>query len=118
MRETYRLRGRFFCWALIGFVVFSIGMPLHAARTTRISDVIYRADGLPAAGTLVISWPAFTSGDGEAVAAGRMSVNIGVSGTVDLALVPNTGSTPASYYTVVIKATDGTSSTEYWTVPS
>jgi len=30
-----------------------------AANTTTVQDVVYRADGTPATGTLVISWPAF-----------------------------------------------------------
>jgi hypothetical protein len=92
--------------------------PTHAARTTRVNDTVYRADGLPASGTLLISWPSFTTAAGEAVAAGRMNVAIGPNGLVDVALVPNTGSTPASYYTVVIKSDNGVSTTEYWTVPS
>ncbi|HEU5401215.1 MAG TPA: hypothetical protein VFU86_07655, partial [Terriglobales bacterium] len=118
MENEYRPFGRFFCWILTGVLLFGIALPSHAAHTTRISDTIYRADGLPASGTLVISWPAFTTATGEAVAAGRMNVAIGPDGAVDLSLVPNTGSTPASYYTVVIKSDDGVSRTEYWTVPS
>ncbi|MGE5111903.1 MAG: LamG-like jellyroll fold domain-containing protein [Acidobacteriaceae bacterium] len=118
MENQYRPIGRFFCWILTGLVLLAAATPVHAARTTKVSDTIYRADGLPAAGTLVISWPAFTTVAGEAVASGRMNVKIGANGAVDLALVPNTGSTPASYYTVVIKTDDGVSSTEYWVVPS
>jgi hypothetical protein len=98
--------------------MMSLAMTGHAARTTRVNDIVYRADGLPASGTLVISWPAFTSANREAVAAGRMTVPIGANGAVDVALVPNTGSTPASFYTVVVKSEDGSSMTEFWTVPS
>lgn len=118
MENQYRPIGRFFCWVLTGLVLLAAATPGRAARTTKVSDTIYRADGLPAAGTLVISWPAFTTAAGEAVASGRMNVKIGANGAVDLALVPNTGSTPASYYTVVIKTDDGVSTTEYWVVPS
>lgn len=118
MENKHRPCGRFFCWILTGVFLIAMVVPGHAARTTRVSDTIYRADGLPASGTLVISWPAFTTAAGEAVAAGRMNVAIGPNGSVDVALVPNTGSTPGSYYTVVIKSDDGVSTTEYWTVPS
>lgn len=118
MKNMYRPLGRFFCWILSGVFLFGMALPGHAARTTRVNDTVYRADGLPASGTLVISWPAFTTAAGEAVAAGRMNVAIGPNGLVDVALVPNTGSTPASYYTVVIKTNDGVSTTEYWVVPS
>ena len=37
---------------------------------TTIQDTIYRADGTPAAGTVLISWPSFTSAEGDPVAAG------------------------------------------------
>jgi len=38
----------------------------HAVPVCTVSDIVYRGDGTPAQGTLVISWPAFTSA--EAVA--------------------------------------------------
>jgi hypothetical protein len=38
----------------------------HAVQVCTVSDIVYRGDGTPAQGTLVISWPAFTSA--EAVA--------------------------------------------------
>lgn len=86
--------------------------------TTTVSDVVYRADGLPAGGTLLISWPTFNAADGKPVAAGGMSVSIGASGLVSLALVPNEGGSPAgTYYKVILKLNDGTTSTEYWSVP-
>lgn len=86
--------------------------------TTTVSDVVYRADGSAAGGTLLISWPAFSTSDGKPVAAGSMSVPIGASGNVSLALAPNEGASPAgTYYKVTLKLTDGTTSTEYWTVP-
>jgi hypothetical protein len=36
---------------------------MQAGSTTMVQDVVYRADGQPARGTLVISWPAFTTAD-------------------------------------------------------
>jgi len=39
--------------------------------TTMISDTVYRADGSPAGGTLLISWPEFTTAASGAVAAGN-----------------------------------------------
>lgn len=88
-------------------------------QTTSVSDVVYRADSTPAAGTLVISWPAFASADNFAVAAGSMSLTIGPGGAVTVALVPNAGATPAgAYYKVVYQLDDGSTSTEFWSVPS
>ncbi len=86
--------------------------------TTTIADTVYRADGTYAAGSLLISWPAFTTASNLAVPAGRTTVQIGTNGAVSFPLAPNAGSTPAgTYYTVVYQLNDGTVSTEYWAVP-
>jgi hypothetical protein len=49
--------------------------------TTIVNDVFYRADGNAAAGTLLISWPAFITNDFKPVAAGTMSLPIGPGAT-------------------------------------
>jgi len=86
---------------------------------TTIQDTIYRADGTPAAGTVLISWPSFTTAEGDPVAAGTQSVAIGTGGAFTTQLVPNVGATPAgTYYTVVFQLDDGTVRTEYWAVPT
>ncbi len=115
-----RSRRRNSClWAglIAGLICFTL--TLHAGpATTTVSDVVYRADGSAAGGTLLISWPAFNTADGNPVAAGSMSLQIGSSGRVSLALAPNVGASPAgTYYKVVLKLADGTTSTEYWVVP-
>jgi hypothetical protein len=67
---------------------------------------------------MLISWPAFTAPDGKPLAAGTMSLAIGAGGSVSLALVPNEGATPnGTYYKVVLKLEDGTTETEYWSIP-
>ena len=102
---------------LAGLLFFTANL-MAGPNTTTVSDVVYRADGLPAGGTLLISWPAFNTSDNKPVAAGTMSLPIGASGTVSMALAPNEGATPAgTYYKVTLKLDDGTTSTEYWTVP-
>jgi hypothetical protein len=86
--------------------------------TTAIQDVVYRADGTQAGGTVLVSWPQFTTSTGNEVAAGTTSVTIGPAGALALALTPNAGATPTgSYYTAVFHLDDGTTSTEYWVVP-
>jgi hypothetical protein len=86
---------------------------------TQINDVLFRADGTRAGGTLVISWPAFATSDKQPIAAGTKSVRLGADGTVAISLVPTANSTPAgTVYKIVAKFDDGTSSTEYWSVPA
>jgi hypothetical protein len=113
--------GRFFYWPiLIALMVFAVavdGMAATPAKTA-IVDTLYRADGSPASGTILISWPAFATNGGDAVAAGSMSLKIGAQGALNVSLVPNTASTPASTYKVTLKLADGTTSDEYWTVPA
>ncbi|WP_263366934.1 GDSL-type esterase/lipase family protein [Edaphobacter bradus] len=87
--------------------------------TTQVTDTIYRADGTPATGTVLVSWPAFTNAVGESVPSGSTSVTIAAGGSLSVALAPNAGSTPmGSYYTAVYHLDDGTTSREFWVVPA
>src|SRR6267142_5350111 len=87
--------------------------------TTLVSDIVFRADSTPAAGTLLISWPPFVTADGEAVAAGSKSVTLGPQGALSVSLIPNTGVTPANvFYSVVFHLDDRTERTQYWVVPT
>src|SRR5580765_7342588 len=51
-----------------------------APATTGVSDTLFRADGVPAAGVVLISWPAFTTSDAKPVAEGTKSVKLGNGG--------------------------------------
>jgi hypothetical protein len=103
-----RRQGRLFCWLISVILIASLA---HAVPVCTVSDIVYRGDGTPAQGTLVISWPAFTSAENKAVAAGSMSVAIGSGGAVTLALVPNEGGDPANtYYKVVYKLNEAVAS--------
>ena len=91
----------------------------QAVSTTTVQGTVYLANGQPGAGTLVISWPAFTTAAGQAVAAESTTVTIGSDGFVSVNLAPNVGATPAGeYYTAVYYMSDGTTSTQYWVVPA
>jgi len=114
-----RLQGRLFYFLFSAFLCACVARASTGPTLTTVSDVIYHADGSPATGTLVISWDAFTTADGSAVPAGQMSVSTSATGAIEVGLAPNEGATPqGSYYTVVYKLDDGTTSTEYWTVPA
>jgi hypothetical protein len=111
-------------WERLLLLVMSVAVAwlpsqAQAPTTTTISDVVFRADGTPASGTLLISWPAFITADNKAVAAGNKSVTLGVGGGLSVALVPNAGASPTTaLYTVVYHLNGGTVKTEYWVVPS
>jgi len=112
MWDGRRPRGRLF-YVLLSVLLLTAVSRAQAPAMTTISDVVYRADGTPAAGTLLISWPAFTTADGKPVAAGTKSVMLGAQGTLSVALAPNTGAIPAgTFYTVVYQLNDGTVKTE------
>src|SRR5919197_2610891 len=97
----YRPVGRFFCGLISVLLVCWIlsWTPVAVAdvgpATTRVSDTVYRADGTPASGTVLISWPAFTTSDSKPVAAGNKSVTLGAGGALGGDLVPNVGAKPA-----------------------
>lgn len=116
-KRTRRSFERLF-YCLISLVLTVSTAHAQTPALTTIADTIYRADGTPAAGQLVITWPAFTTAGNKAVAAGEKTLALGASGALSTQLAPNEGATPAgSYYKVVYKLTDGTTATEYWTVP-
>lgn len=104
-------------WALLIVLTPST---IHAQiSTTTVQGVVYRADGSAATGTLIVEWPAFSTSDNKAVAAGNMTATIGPDGFVSLNLAPNAGATPAgSYYTAIYHLNDGTVNKEYWVVPA
>ena len=106
-------------WILIG-VLFSLMTAASVAQvnTTQVADTVYHADGTPAGGTVLISWPAFTTATGATIASGTTSVTIGAHGALSVNLTPNTGASPiGSYYTAILHLDDGTVSREYWVVP-
>ena len=102
----------------IGIGLTAVGMSWIACAqgiaTTTVHGTLYLANGTPGAGTLQLSWPAFTTADNHAVAAGRSTIKVGADGTMSVDLAPNLGSSPAGlYYTAVYHMSDGTTSTEY-----
>jgi hypothetical protein len=117
-----RPMGRLFFGLLSVFLVWwgVAQAPLAAAdsgpATTRVSDTVYRADGTPASGTVLISWPAFTTSDSTPVAAGTKSVKLGTGGSLIVDLVPNAGATPPGTYYSVVFQLDDVVRTEFWLV--
>jgi hypothetical protein len=110
MPNTHRLTGRFF--SVLISLTFALLLPRfatadHSPTLCQISDTVYRADGKPAQGTVVILWPEFTTAAGEPIAAGSLTVQLGQQGQFNAALAPNSGATPAgTYYRVTYKLSD------------
>ncbi len=104
----------------IVIVLACFPVPVRAqVATTTVQGTVYRADGGAATGTVLVSWPAFSTAAAQAIAAGTKTATIGADGFLSVNLAPNQGAYPAgSYYTVVYHLNDGTVSKEYWTVPA
>src|SRR5216684_966750 len=110
MFDARRPLGWIFCWLLLVLAALQVSRAQTPATTT-INDIVYRADGTPAGGTLLISWPVFSTAGGQAVAAGTKSVTLGTGGALSVALAPNTGATPTgTFYTVVYQLNDALTS--------
>jgi hypothetical protein len=119
--KTMRLRWRGE-W-LIGVLVVLWLTLAHALPAqgplTHVQDTVYHANGTVAAGTVLVSWPAFTTSTGQTVARGNTSTTLSASGVLSISLAPNAGSAPAgTYYTAVYHLDDGSVSREYWAVPA
>ena len=58
MRKVCRPSGRLFYLLLAVMVLFGAAAKGQTSpSTTTVQDVVYRADGTPAQGTLLITWP-------------------------------------------------------------
>ncbi len=123
MRNAHRPMGRFFCLLLWIAAAALWPLPVQGQASgpamTQVVDTVYRADGSAAAGTVLISWPAFTTADGYAVAAGSLSVHLGNGGTFVGQPGSQHGSTTGGrVLQVVYQLTGQEPSTEYWVVPA
>jgi hypothetical protein len=68
--------------------------PQSGPTLTSVVDTVYMADGTPAQGVLIISWPAFVTASGTSVAPGDLQVTLGTNGALNVALAPNAGNKP------------------------
>ena len=75
----------------------------------QIIDTVYRADGSPAQGTVLLAWQAFTTAAGQAVTPGSLLVTLDANGGFNASVAPNTGASPAgTYYKAIFKLNDDT----------
>ena len=106
-------------WILIGVLLAALTVTGAAqVATTTVADTIYHANGTAATGTVLISWPAFTTSSGDSIPSGSTSAVIAANGALDVPLIANAGATPVgSYYTAAFHLDDGSVKREYWVVP-
>ena len=83
--------------------------------TTTVQGTVYLANGQTGSGMLHVSWPGFTSANGQAIVADSVDVTVGGDGFLSVNLAPNQGAMPAGlFYTAVFYMSDGSVSTQYW----
>ena len=100
--------------ACLAWTAMAVVAVAQTMSTTTVQGTVFSANGAPGSGTLQLSWPAFTTASSQAVAAGKITANIGADGFVSVNLAPNLGSSPAGlYYTAIYHLSDGSTSTEY-----
>lgn len=87
-----------------------------APPLSTISDVLYRADGVPFNGTADISWKSFQASDASFIAQNRITVRI-VNGQLLVRLVPTTTASAGAYYLVQYNSDGRIMFTERWSVP-
>ncbi|MGH9785089.1 MAG: hypothetical protein ACRD88_12990, partial [Terriglobia bacterium] len=85
---------------------------------TTVRDTVFRSDGTAASGTVVITWPAFVTGDSKAVFGGTKTIPL-TNGALAVALAPNSGATPSgTSYQVKYFQSGGVFFEETWVVPT
>ncbi len=119
--KTWLRAGRWAGFGLVWLLTMVGGWRIAAqsVTTTSVQGIVYLANGAPGSGTLLVSWPAFTTAANQSIAAGSTAVTIGADGFLSVSLAPNAGAAPAGeYYTAVFHLSDGSVSTQYWVVPA
>ena len=85
---------------------------------TTVKDTVYKSDGTPASGTVLINWQGFVSADSRPVFGGNKTLPL-TNGALAVALVPNAGGTPSgTSYRVRYYQSGGVYSEETWVVPA
>jgi Pectate lyase superfamily protein len=107
-----------FLWLALWFGLPSIAAA-QGVTTTTVQGTVYLANGQVGSGTLLLTWPSFTTASGQSVAADKLTVTIAPDGFISVNLAPNLGATPAGlYYTAVYYLSDGSTNTQYWVIPA
>jgi len=87
-----------------------------APPVTTIQDTLYKADGSPFEGIVMINWQTFEASDTSNIPTNTMAAQV-VGGSLYLKLVPTTTAPTAAYYSVRYVADGAVQFSELWSVP-
>lgn len=102
--------------ALAALLGLGAGAVWATPPLTTIQDQLFRADGTPVNGTLLISWKAFVASDNSNIPANTLREPVS-GGLLRVKLVPTTTATTAASYTVMYLVDGKLTNTEIWNVP-
>jgi len=87
-----------------------------APPLTTIQDVLYKADGTPFNGILLVEWKSFEAADTSNIATQSLTTPI-VNGVLRVQLVPTTNASPGASYSVKYSSDGRVQFQETWGVP-
>ena len=105
-------------WLVTGHLsLVTCALRAQVPALTTVKDTVYKSDGSPASGTVVITWQGFVSADSRPVFGGNKTLPL-TNGALAVALVPNAGGTPSgTSYRVRYYQSGGVYFEETWVVP-
>lgn len=89
---------------------------VSAPPVTTIDDTLYKADGAPFQGVLMINWRSFEGPGASNIPTNSLTVQV-KAGRLYVKLVPTTTSAVAAYYSVRYVSSGSVQFTELWSVP-
>jgi hypothetical protein len=101
---------------VLGLMIAGLTAGRAAPPLTTIQDVLYKADGTPFNGMLLIEWKSFDASDASAIATQSVTVPI-TNGVLRAQLVPTTTAAAGTYYRVRYSSDGRIQFEETWAVP-
>ena len=96
--------------------IWSLAIGWAAPPLTTIQDVLYKADGTPFQGILVVEWKSFDAADTSNIATQSLTTRI-LNGVLRVQLVPTTNAATVASYSVKYSSDGRVQFQETWGVP-
>ena len=100
---------------LVGWALFGGGLAAEPLLTT-VDDMLYKADGSPFQGVLMINWRSFEGPETSNIPTNSLTVQVR-DGRLYTKLAPTTTAPTAAYYSVRYVTAGSVQFTELWSVP-